>query len=276
VVARSPESRERARAGGAASVVGAVEDLPPVEGIIVVTPTRTHAEVVERSLERGVPVFVEKPLTDDVAAAERLAEAAGERLFVMDKWRYHRGVEALAALARSGELGPVIGLRSTRVGWSWPPKDVDAAWHLLPHDLAIAREILGEVPAPRAAAAELEGGVAVTLSAVLGQSPWMVAEVSGRRRRHFREVRVVFRDGTAVLGDSYADHLAITRAAGNQAATAPLPERLLIANAGEMPLRRELEAFLGHLRGGPSPRSSVREGLDVVRTIAELRRLAGL
>jgi len=90
------------------------------------------------------------------------------------------------------------------------------------------------------------------------------------------ELRVVFRDGTAVLGDSYADSLAITRGSGNQSGKAPPPERVPITNADEMPLRRELEAFLGHLRGGPAPRSSAREGLDTVRTISELRRLAGL
>ena len=83
------DPRERARA--AAEIVGSVDELPEVEGIVVATPTSTHAEVVEEALGLGVPVFVEKPLTDDAAAAERLASAAEDRLFVMDKWRYHSG-----------------------------------------------------------------------------------------------------------------------------------------------------------------------------------------
>ena len=103
VVARSAESRTRAV--GADAVVGSLAELPEVDGIVVATPTSTHAEVTEEALACGVSVFVEKPLTDDPVAAEQLAAAAGERLFVMDKWRYHPGVELLAQLAHDGSLG---------------------------------------------------------------------------------------------------------------------------------------------------------------------------
>ena len=150
VAVTSADSRAAALEGGAATVVESADDLSGVEGILVATPTQTHAEVVERSLEHGVPVFVEKPLTDDLASADRLAKAAPERLFVMDKWRYHPGIELLAALARDKELGRVVGLRTLRLGWG-NPHDVDAAWIFLPHELAIGLEILGEAARPRPA-----------------------------------------------------------------------------------------------------------------------------
>ena len=44
----------------------------------------------------------------------------------------------------------------------------------------------------------------------------------------------------------------------------------------EMPLTRELGAFLAYLEGGAPPRSSAAEGLLVVERIAEVRRLSGL
>ena len=158
VVAREESTKAAAVDGGAIGVVGSVAGLPPVDGIVVATPTTTHAEVAEEALERGVPVFVEKPMTDDADDAERLAAAAPDRLFVMDKWRYHPGVELLGEIARSGELGRVVGLRTTRVGWG-NPHDVDAVWILAPHDLSIAVEILGSVPPPRSAVAfSLDGG----------------------------------------------------------------------------------------------------------------------
>lgn len=80
-------------------------------------------------------------------------------------------------------------------------------------------------------------------------------------------------DGIAALMDGYADHLEILRGY-------PLrdtePEPVLRPFQFEMPLLRELRAFVDHLAGGPPPRSSAAEGLAVVAAITELRRHAGV
>jgi predicted dehydrogenase len=262
-VARSAESRANAEAGGAAIVVGSVAELPEVEGIVVATPISTHAAVVEEALDLGVPMFVEKPLTNDPATAERLAAEAGERLFVMDKWRYHPGVELLGELARSGELGQVVGLRTTRIGWE-RPRDVDHVWVLAPFDLTIGLEILGELPAPRSAVGSQDA-----LVGLLGERPWQALEVSGRSHVRRRETTLVCAEGMARLDDSYDDHVSVLRSDGQ-----PEPERRPVS--AELPLLRELRAFVEHLAGGPPPRSSAAEGAAVVRGISELRALAGL
>jgi len=265
VVARSPESM--ARAEGADTIVGSVRELPEVDGIVIATPTTTHATVIEHALERGVPVFVEKPLTNDPAAADRLAAAAGERLFVMDKWRYHPGVELLRDLARDGSLGAVRGLLSTRIGWGNPHDDVDAAWVLAPHDLSIALEILGELPGARAAVADLSGDDVQGLVGLLGERPWHRLEISVRSPERRREVQLVCEQGVALLADGYSEHVLVHRDGADE------PERREIA--AELPLLRELRAFVEHLHGGPPPRSSAAEGALVVQRIAELRGLAG-
>jgi predicted dehydrogenase len=244
---------------------GRVSDLAGVDGIVVATPTTTHAEITEQALELRVPVFVEKPLADDPDDAERLVAAAPDRVFVMDKWRYHPGVELLAEIARSGELGRVVGLRTTRIGWG-NPHDVDAVWILAPHDLAIALEIFGSVPSAKSAVAMSLDGEAEGLVGLLGDSPWHALEVSARSVDRRREVTLVCEGGVAVLPDGYSDHVVI--------ATGDEPEQRPIST--ELPLLRELRAFVEHVDGGPPPRSSAREGAEIVRTIAELRRFAGL
>jgi predicted dehydrogenase len=273
VVARSGESRERARELGATGIVASIATLPTVDGVVVSTPTTTHASVVEELLPLGVPLYVEKPLTDDAASARRLAEAAPERLFVMHKWRYHDGIRALAEIARSGELGPVTALHTTRVGWGNPHGDVDGVWMLAPHDLSIVLEILGSIPEPRAATAERSAGVVTGLHALLGQDPPVAITVSIASPVRRREVRLVCRDGVAVLPDAYSDHVLVVRGELQRDVTR-IEERRPIS--GELPLERELRAFVEHLKGGPPPLSSAADGAAEVAAIGRLRELAGL
>jgi predicted dehydrogenase len=265
VVARSEASRERAREGGAKTIVADIASLEAVDGVVVATPTITHADVVEEILELGVPVFVEKPLTADVASARRLAAAAPDRLFVMDKWRYHPGVRELARIARSGELGPVVGIHSRRVALGHKHKDVNTVWIHAPHDLVIALEILGQVPEPRHAVPELVDGELAGLTAILGESPWVVIEVSALAPGHRRELRLVCEQGVAQLDGGYAENVVIARAGKIEEEAV---ERRAVA--GELPLLAELRAFVEHLQGGTPPKSSAADGVVIVESVAAM------
>jgi predicted dehydrogenase len=273
VVARSERTRATAADGGATAIVGSLAELPEVAGIVVATPTATHAEIVEEVLARDVPVFVEKPLTHRSEDADHLAATAPDRLFVMDKWRYHPGVEALASIARSGELGGVIGVRTTRVGWGHPHQDVDAVWILAPHDLSIGLEILGSLPRPSTAVADARNGVVNGLVGFLGREPWLAVEVSARTLERRREITLVCEEGIATLPDGYSHEIQIARGPAPRDTTAPVESRRI---SDEWPLLRELHAFVDHLAGGPPPRSSAADGAAIVRALAELRALAGI
>lgn len=266
-----PSNEGRAAAGRADGIVSCLEDLPRVDGLIVATPASTHATVVSAAVARGVPILCEKPLTTSVAEARRLVALAGAKLFTGHVWCYHPGVEALAEISRSGELGPVQGLRSTRTNWASPRRDVDSVWNLAPHDVALAQFILGEIPPPRFAHAELIDDRCVGMIAVMGTRPWAVFEVSNRFREKRREVRLHCRDGVAVLPDADSGSIEITR---NGAGLKPAVEVRPVSR--ESALTRELAAFCAHLGGGPAPRATGAHGLAVVETLATLRRLAGL
>ncbi len=269
VVARSPASSDRAKEGGAATIVADVDSLPLLDGVVVATPTSTHAAVLDEALGRDVPVFCEKPLTDDPAAAERLAARAPDRLFVMDKWRYHPGVLEIAAIAQESRLGAVSGLKTVRVGWGSSHDDADPVWVLAPHDLSIGCEIFGALGRAESAVAQWQGEDAVHLSGVLrGPDWWQTIEVSGRAAESTRTVELYCEGGVAVLGGGWDEHVTVYR----DAPGGVVEER--IETPGELPLLAELRAFVEHLRGGPPPRSSAAEGAAVVSSIAELRELA--
>ena len=235
-------------------------------GVIVATPASHHAAAIERVAPWKTPIFVEKPLATSVADAERALSLVGDRLFVMDKWRYHPGVEALAMLAASGEFGPVRALRTWRLGTGHAHDDVDPIWTLLPHDLAIVREILGRLPAAIDAVAERVDGRLCGINARLGADPTCVLEISAGRSERRRRVELAF-DAAVAVFDAERD-AAIEIRSDHGVRT--------IAVRDEPPLKSELGAFLRYLDGGAPPKSSAREGVEIVRRIAQLRALAGL
>jgi len=246
--------------------IGDVDELPEVDGVVVATPATTHAELVGRLLDRDVPVFCEKPFTTDVDEARALVERGGDRIHLMHVWRYHRGVERLGELARDGSLGRVLGVRTTRVGGPSPRVDTDAVWTLVPHDLTIALEVLGHVPTPRAAVADVVDGRALGLWGLCGDEQWLVVEASTRHSTKRREVRVHGDRAVAVLDADDAPAVRVERDGGvEDHPIAPDPS-----------LRRELAAFLAHLGGGPPPKSDAAEGLLVVEAVQALRDRAGL
>jgi hypothetical protein len=73
-------------------------------------------------------------------------------------------------------------------------------------------------------------------------------------------------DGVASLADGWDTHVTIVHAEAEANG-----ERL--DTPGELPLLAELRMFVEHLGGGPPPKSSAREGAEVVAVIERLREL---
>ncbi len=268
-------TREAALVAGAASVCTSVDEFPALDGYVVAVPTTHHGEVLSALVGREKPIFVEKPLTCDAAVARDLVARAGERIFVMDKWRYHPGIVALGRMVRSGELGEILAIESYRLGWGNPHSDVDACWILMPHDLSIVLEILGHIPAAHRAISSVQGADCSDMTAFLQDGEGGVrvkVEISSLQPVSRRSVAVIGTKGSAQLADSYETALLVREGApgDNSARKSERP----IGDA--MPLFLELEAFLDHVRGGPPPKSSAAEGLMVVERIEELRKLAGI
>ena len=258
--------------------VATIDEIPCRRaGWVIATPAVTHEEVTLQVLQRSGPVLCEKPLTTDLPSAQRLVAAGGDRLFVGHIWCYHPGVELLASIARSGELGPVTQLRTWRANWTSPRQDVDSVWNLAPHDVSLAQFILQTSPQPVAAFAEFQQDRCVGMLGVLGtsanpsQMPRAIFEVSNRYGDKRRELRLHCRDGVAVISDTASSHVQITRSAPDGS---PLVETRPFSK--ESALLRELSAFCDHVDGGPPPLTTAAQGLEVVAAITKLRQIAGI
>jgi predicted dehydrogenase len=275
VVTLDDASRAEALALGAASWHRELAALPPQDGYLVATPTATHEAVVTDLLRRERPVFCEKPLGHDLAAARRIAALRPNRLYVMHKWRYHPGIVALRSLLAEGRLGRPLALQIRQLGWGNPHRDVDAATILLPHALSMTLHLLGSIPPLREAVALLperrDGGIIARLAGNAGAPPRVLLEYSILQPVQRRSVVLIGSAATAELGGSYDEALTLRLGAPGAAAG---QERLALS--GEMPLRAEVAAFLDHLAGGPPPLSPLTDELAVAERLEEIRVAAGL
>lgn len=264
-------SRDLARKLGAREVFAAADELPHVDGVIVATPATTHFDVVSGLLDRGAPIFCEKPFTLDLHQTEELVQRAGERMTILHVWRHHAGVQAMREMVRRGELGRIGWLRTTRANWTSPRTDCDPIWTLLPHDLSIVLEITGDLPPVISARAEMsEHGPCGMIVTLQGDFP-CVLEVSTRHAEKRREIRV---HGDAAVvelspgGDALHVHSGDDRS--------PAPRSRIIPLGDESALAREMAAVIGHLRGGPPPASCARDALLIDTRMHEIRRMAGI
>lgn len=273
-VARSEASIARARAAGVAAIHADVAALPAdCAGFVVAAIETAHLDIVEALLPRGCPIYVEKPLSSDLARIRRLPPAAADRVFVMHKWRYHPGILELARIAATEEFGPVTGISARRLGFEHHHHDTDAIWVLLPHDLSIALHVLGEVPVPVAAWTDptTRPGESLLLRAEArgGRVPVQIHVSSGHPNKS-RSTVLAARDAVCELDDSRYDTVVIRRR-GTLATAAPT----LRSVAADMPLERELAAFLAHCAGGPPPMSSLADEIAILEAIVAARALAG-
>ena len=100
-------------------------------------------------LEAGKHCFVEKPLAQSVADAERAvdaAAAAGSVLMVGHLLQYHPGVNKLKEIADSGELGDIHYIYGNRLNLGQLRADENALWSLGAHDVSVLLHLADEEP----------------------------------------------------------------------------------------------------------------------------------
>jgi predicted dehydrogenase len=267
---------------------GSLEDLladPELDAIALATPVPTHADLAVKVLEAGKHCFVEKPLAQSVADAERAVEAAdraGRILMVGHLLEYHPGVTKLKELADSGDLGELFYIYGNRLNLGKLRADENALWSLGAHDVSVVLSLTGEEPIEVVAHGEsyVRPGVQDVvfcflrfpsgLSAHLHLS-WLdphkerrFTVVGSRRMATFDDMAL---EGKVTIYDKGFDENAqgygeyITRSGDIFSPRLPASE----------PLRLECQHFVDSILSGTAPRSDGRSGMRVVRVLEQLQ-----
>ena len=258
---------------------------PTLDAVVLATPVRTHADLAVRVLAAGKHCFVEKPLAQSVADAERVvaAAAAADRIVMVGHLlEYHPGVRKLKQLADDGELGEIHYIYSNRLNLGQLRVDENALWSLGAHDVSVLLHLAGEEPYEVEARGEayMRAGIEDVVFAFLrfpsGLSAHMhlswldphkerrFTVVGSRRMATFDDMALerkltIYDKGFDEKAERYGEY--ITRSGD---VTSPR-----IANTE--PLRLECEHFIDCVRAGRPPVSDGASGLRVVRVLEGLQ-----
>lgn len=131
-------------------------DSESPEWLHVCTPVRTHRDIAVTALDRGIPVLVEKPVTETVRAVEDIADAAARNdvpASVVHNHLFGPAVRAARERVAAGELGTIRAVDLLYTGSTRPDVPNRGEWSFdlvggefeegLPHPLYILLNVGG-------------------------------------------------------------------------------------------------------------------------------------
>ena len=91
----------------------------PLDAVIIATPSRLHAPMVRKALDRGLHVFCEKPFCLDWRESEALSDLAAQKNLISQVGYHYRYVGAFQEMRRiiaSGALGQITHVLAEAYG----------------------------------------------------------------------------------------------------------------------------------------------------------------
>ncbi|HEX4965340.1 MAG TPA: Gfo/Idh/MocA family oxidoreductase [Thermoanaerobaculia bacterium] len=266
---------------------------PAVDAVVIATPTVTHYQLAAEALEAGKHVLVEKPIATRVAEAEelcRLAESRGLVLMVGQVFLFNAAIRRAREILDQGTLGRIFYLSMVRTNLGPIRMDVNAAWDLAAHDVAIANDWLQSAPSHVSAqgGSWINGGIEDAVFANLWYPGGVIAHlhVSWLSPRKVRDITVVGEKGMLTFDDMnlseplrfYDKQVTEQRSPGFIDSFASFRtsirdgDILIPKVAANEPLKAECDHFLECIRTGARPRSDGWSGAAAVRVLSAFDR----
>jgi len=124
-------------------------DDPNIDAVVIAAPVRNHHPLAKASLLAGKHTFIEKPMATSSAECNELIEIAENKglvLMVDHTFLFSAPVRKIAEIVEAGDIGDIRYINSRRLNLGLFQRDINVAWDLAPHDIAIILHILGELP----------------------------------------------------------------------------------------------------------------------------------
>jgi predicted dehydrogenase len=268
-------------------------DDPTVDAVVVATPTVTHHQLAAAALRAGKHVLVEKPIAATVADAEEICALAESRslvLMVGHVFLFNAAIRRVKDYLDAGRIGRVFYISMVRTNLGPIRMDVNAAWDLAAHDVAIANAWLQA--APESAAAQggswINAGIEDAVFATLWYPDGVMAHlhVSWLSPRKVRDITVVGETGMLTFDDMnlaeplrlYDKQVTETRTPGFVDTFASFRTSIREGDiqipkvTPNEPLKAECDHFLECVATGARPLADGWSGAAAVRVLAAIDR----
>jgi predicted dehydrogenase len=227
-------------------------------GVLIATPSATHAEVAIPFIQAGVPTFIEKPMATTLADAIRVRDAAlrsGAPVVVGHVQVHNPAFQAAKKLLP--EVGPVQAVFWEGMNHQ-PRADSSVLWDWLPHGLSMAQALIGANPASAQAwgVGEPSRFTAAIARFVFAGVPFFAnASWISPVKRH--RMTIVGEEKTLTFDDTAQRKLSLHDSGGTS----------YPAYAEEPPLTCELRAFIGGIGAGAAGPAPLEAEVAIVRAI---------
>jgi len=250
---------------------------PSIKAVAIATPEETHYNLVKEALLAEKDVFVEKPLALTLKEGEELADLTRERkkiLMVGHILRYHPAVDKLKRLIDQGELGEIQYVYSNRLNIGRIRSKANALWNFAPHDISVILFLLDEFPDVilSTGGSYLQPGVFDVTLTHLNFPSGVKAHIFVSWLHPFKEQKLIVVGGRkmAVFDDVSKEKLLIYPHKIKWLERVPVAQKAdpeTVPFKMEEPLKLECQHFIECVEKRLTPKTDVREGLDVLRVL---------
>jgi UDP-2-acetamido-3-amino-2,3-dideoxy-glucuronate N-acetyltransferase len=252
--------------------------MSEIDAVAIAAPAVQHFEVAKKALLAGKDVFVEKPLALRLGDGEELVALANKQsriLMVGHLLRYHPAILELDRLVRSGDLGKIEYISSSRLNLGKVRTEEDILWSFAPHDLSVILFLLREEPVSVTAhgASYLNHGISDVTLSILNFQSGVKAHVFVSWLHPFKEQKLVVVGDRqmAVFDDTEPEHkLALYPYRIDWVDRTPVAQKAegrALSFSKSEPLQLECNHFLECVRDRTVPWTDGYSGLEVLKVL---------
>lgn len=272
------KSGKVAQAEGCKAFNSSEKLMDSVDALIVAVPTKAHAAVAIPFLEGGIPVLVEKPISDNLEDAQKMINAAKDNGTIAMVGHIERFNPIVMELKKILNGERILQIEAKRYGpWLGRDMGMDVVLDLMIHDIDVVRFLTDGTPTGIKSIGGKKGKYYDYVTALLKiNDTSCILSANIITQGKFRKIDITT-DSRFIRGDYIEQNIEIYRKSlpsfvvekeGMQYKQEHIMEKVEIYK--KEPLRLELQHFADCIREKKTPEITLEDGFANLRICLEI------